>query len=222
MAKAAFTFGRFNPPHQGHGLVVDAVKRYGGRNSFIFTSQSQDKKKNPLPFRRKVLYLRKMFSNRGVKIMDDKNIIDVHDAISELTDRGFDELLMVVGDDQVESFKKAVMPYLDQYDLKFFDVVSAGVRNPDAEGVEGLSASKMRQYIAAGDFDAFLLGMPNHVKESDAQKLFNEVRKYMGIREETETYWFDHEEFYLFSQLFPPVEKEDLLESIKDFMGENI
>jgi hypothetical protein len=60
-------------------------------------------------------------------------------------------------------------------------VVSAGERDPDSEGVEGMSASKMRQAAKDDDFDNFQLGVPKGFKYT--QKLFNAVRVGMGLTE---------------------------------------
>ena len=219
MKKAAFTFGRMNPPHIGHELVVEAVRKAGGRNSFLFTSQSTDPKKNPLNYRKKVTYLRKMFGKR-IKVIGDEKIRDVHGALEYLSDNGFTHLRMVVGSDQVEGFKKAVMPYIDDYDIEFFEVVSAGTRDPDANDVSGMSASKLRKIVAAGDFNAFQVGKPKSISEKDQEKLYKDLRSGMGLNEDTETYWFDYDEFTIFEKMYDLTENPDTLKHVIDFIGE--
>ena len=52
-----FAFGRMNPPTIGHGAVVDKVMEEAAKRNadhFIFTSASQDAKKNPLSQKQKV------------------------------------------------------------------------------------------------------------------------------------------------------------------------
>ena len=181
MAKAAFTFGRMNPPHIGHELVVEAVRKAGGRNSFLFTSHSNDTKKNPLNYRKKITYLRKMFGKK-IKIVDDLSIRDVHAALEYLSDKGFTELRMVVG-------------------------------------VSGMSASKLRKIVAAGDFDAFQVGMPRTILPKDQKKLYNDLRVGMGLNEDTETYWFDHDEFVLFEKMYNLSEDKDILKHVTDFIS---
>jgi len=219
MKKAAFTFGRMNPPHIGHELVVEAVRKAGGKNSFLFTSQSTDPKKNPLNYRKKATYLRKMFGKR-IKVISDAKIRDVHGALEYLSDNGFTHLRMVVGSDQVEGFKKAVLPYVDDYGIEFFEVVSAGTRDPDASDVSGMSASKLRKIVAAGDFDAFQVGMPRSISEKDQKKLYNDLRSGMGLSEDTESYWFDYEEFSIFEKMYDLTEDQDLLKQVTNFIGE--
>jgi hypothetical protein len=159
-----------------------------------------------------------MFGKK-IKIVDDLNIRDVHAALEYLSDKGFTELRMVVGSDQVEGFKKAILPYVDDYGITFFEVVSAGTRDPDGEGVSGMSASKLRKIVAAGDFDAFQVGMPRTILPKDQKKLYNDLRVGMGLNEDTETYWFDHDEFVLFEKMYNLSEDKDILKHVTDFIS---
>jgi hypothetical protein len=71
--------------------------------------------------------------------------------------------------------------------LKVASLLSAGERDPDSEGVEGMSASKMRAAALDSDFDSFAKGVPFHdtsMKMSDIKKMYLDVRKNMGIREQ--------------------------------------
>ena len=96
---------------------------------------------------------------------------------------------MVVGSDRVKEFSSLLKSYNGVegkrhgfYKFNTIDVVSAGERDPDAEGVSGMSASKMRTAASLGDFESFEKGLPSGFK--DGKKLYLDVRKYMGIREE--------------------------------------
>ena len=97
---------------------------------------------------------------------------------------------MVAGSDRVaESLEKTIKLHImcrnsrhGYYGFDNIEVVSAGERDPDAEGVTGMSASKMRYNPAsANDFDQFKLGLPSGFKQ--LMSIFKDVRKYMGIRE---------------------------------------
>ena len=189
---AIFTFGRFNPPTTGHEKLIDALAREQSKNSgskmYVFPSQSQNPKKDPLPFAIKVAYMRKMFPKYAKSIMANKKIRMVFDIAVELHNKGHRSIVMVVGSDRVAEFEGLLNKYNGvngrhgYYGFDNIEVVSAGERDPDAEGVSGMSASKMRAAASTGDFDSFKTGVPSGFK--DALKLYNDVRKNMGIREE--------------------------------------
>ena len=189
---AIFTFGRFNPPTTGHEKLIDALAREQSKNSgslmYVFPSQSQNPKKDPLPFAIKVAYMRKMFPKYAKNIMANKKIRMVFDIAVELHNKGHRSIVMVVGSDRVTEFEGLLNKYNGvngrhgYYGFDNIEVVSAGERDPDAEGVSGMSASKMRAAASTGDFDSFKTGVPSGFK--DALKLYNDVRKNMGIREE--------------------------------------
>ena len=185
-----FTFGRFNPPTTGHEKLIKKVASVAGSNPYrIYPSHSQNPKKDPLPYTLKIAYLRKMFPRYAKSIMADKAAKTAIDIAVKLYDEGYTSLMMIAGSDRVKEFSSLLKKYngVDNkrhgyYKFDVIDIISAGERDPDAEGVEGMSASKMRAAAAAGDFDSFKTGLPSSFK--DAQKLYNDVRKYMGIREE--------------------------------------
>jgi hypothetical protein len=188
---AVFTFGRLNPPTTGHGKLIDAMgiqqSKNAGSKMHVFVSHSQDAKKNPLDYKRKVAYIRKMFPKYAKNITTDKarNIFEV--AVS-LYNKGYKSIVMVVGSDRVDEFEELLNEYNGvksrhgYYGFDNIEVVSAGERDPDAEGVEGMSASKMRKAAMDGDLDSFKQGVPDGFK--DVEKLYRDVRKSMGIRED--------------------------------------
>jgi len=181
----SFTFGRFNPPTTGHEKLCDAVKKANPSDYKIFASQSQNPKKDPLQYAKKIAYMKKSFPKhkRNIIVSKSRNIFEI---LVELN--SYENLIMVVGSDRVEEFKKIIDTYNGVkarhgfYEYKTVQVLSAGERDPDAEGVEGMSASKMRAAAVDSDFDSFKLGTP--LKDVDAKKLYFDVRKSMGIREE--------------------------------------
>ena len=185
-----FTFGRFNPPTTGHEKLIQKVASVAGTNPYrIYPSQSQNQKKDPLPFALKVAYMRKMFPRYAKSIRADKNSRTAIEIAVKLHDEGFTDLVMVVGSDRVKEFSSLLNTYNGVegkrhgfYKFNTIDVVSAGERDPDAEGVSGMSASKMRTAASLGDFESFEKGLPSGFR--DGKKLYLDVRKYMGIREE--------------------------------------
>jgi hypothetical protein len=183
-----FSFGRFNPPTTGHEKLCNAVaKAARGGKYFIYASQSTDAKKNPLNYIAKIKWMRKMYPKHARAIILDKKIRNVFDICVSLYNKGYRNVTMVVGSDRIPEFKALISKYNSKkakhgfYDFTKISVVSAGDRDPDAEGVEGMSASKMRAAAASNNFDQFQLGIPIGFK--DAQKLFNDVRKGMGLSE---------------------------------------
>ena len=150
---AVFTFGRMNPPTIGHEKLINKLKDVASKNRadwFVYLSSTQDSKKNPLSFDRKLHYAKKMFG----KVVNTKNFpkepTALH-AIVSLYDQGYKNVKMVVGSDRVSQFDKLLNTYngVDNkphgyYKFDTIEVVSAGDRDPDAEGVTGMSASKLR------------------------------------------------------------------------------
>ena len=185
-----FTFGRMNPPTIGHGKLLDSLATKAGRSPYkVFVSQSQDPKKNPLGYNDKVKHVRKMFPKHGRNIILNKKVRTAFDALVNLYDQGYKKITMVVGSDRVTEFDTLINTYNGKkarhgfYNFERIRVVSAGARDPDAEGVEGMSASKQRQNAANNDFTSFSQGLPKSFSNKDAKKLFNDVRTGMGLKE---------------------------------------
>jgi len=186
-----FAFGRFNPPTTGHEKVIEKVVKIAGSNPYrIYPSFTTNPKKDPLPHALKIAYMRKMFKKYARNIIADKDAKTAIHIAEKLYKEGFKNLVMVAGSDRIKEFSTLLNRYNDAPDKKGnqlfkFDsvnVISAGERDPDSEGVEGMSASKMRVAAVNGDMDSFLQGVPSGF--SDGKKLYRDVRKYMGIREE--------------------------------------
>jgi len=181
----SFTFGRFNPPTTGHEKLCDAVKKANPSDYKIFVSHKQDPKTDPLEYSLKVAYMQKSFPKhkRNIIVSKSRNIFEI---LVELN--SYENLIMVVGSDRVAEFKRIINEYNGVksrhgfYEYKTVKVLSAGERDPDAEGVTGMSASKMRAAAVDSDFDSFKLGTP--LNDTQAKKLYFSVRKSMGIREE--------------------------------------
>ena len=188
---AVFTFGRLNPPTIGHGKLIDAMAKQQSKNSgskmHIFVSHSQDAKKNPLSYNKKVAYIRKMFPKYAKNVLTSKARTIFEVAVA-LHDKGYKAIVMVVGSDRVAEFEKLLNEYNGvesrhgYFGFDNIEVVSAGERDPDAEGATGMSASKMRAAAVEGDFESFKKGLPSTFK--DDKKIYQDIRKEMGIREQ--------------------------------------
>jgi len=186
-----FTFGRMNPPTTGHEKLMNELSKKSGRNPYrVFLSQSTDNKKNPLDYNYKVKTVRKFFPKHARSVMLDKKVKNVFDAVTKLYDEGYKNINMVVGSDRTNEFKKLLEKYNGVkgrhglYKFNKINVISAGDRDPDADDVSGMSASKMRKLAGDGDFTQFSQGLPRSVSNNEAKKVYNEVRKGMGLKEQ--------------------------------------
>ena len=179
----AFTFGRFNPPTIGHEKLINKVKSVPANDYKIYLSRSEDPKKNPLSPRTKLDVMKKIFPShaRNIEINTTNMILDI---CTKLYNQGYTDVNMVVGSDRVREFETIIKKYNDvksrhgYYNFDNIKVVSAGERDPDAEGATGMSASKMRAAAAKGDLASFKKGLP---RNADAEKIFKDVRKGMNL-----------------------------------------
>jgi hypothetical protein len=180
----AFTFGRFNPPTTGHEKLISKVKSVPANDYKIYLSRSEDPKKNPLSARQKLDYMKKMFPQhaRNIEVNTSNMVLDI---ATNLYKKGYKEISMVVGSDRVREFETILKKYNDirsrhgYYNFDKINVVSAGERDPDAEGVSGMSASKMRAAAQKGDVKSFSQGLPRGFRDVDS--LFKDVRKGMNL-----------------------------------------
>ena len=191
--KVVFTFGRFQGPTHGHKKLIDKTIQHANRigaEHRIYASKSHDSDKNPIPYGRKVSHLRKLFPHANV--VDDRNAHNAFHIAKNLSDNGYDDVTMVVGQDRVNDFKSQIGKYVKNrkdkdfnpkkhYGFKKFDVVSAGDRDPNAKGVEGASGTKMREFVRTGDFESFMKNTPTN-NARIARGIFNDMKR--NLREE--------------------------------------
>jgi len=185
------TFGRMNPPTTGHLKLIDKVKEVADKHNAghtVVVSHSQDSKKNPLSSEQKVKHLKRYAPSTNIKSSSKEHPSIFHHA-AELHKQGVTHLHVVVGSDRVKEFKDSLNKYNDvkgkhgHYNFKKITVHSAGHRDPDAEGSEGMSGTKMRSHAASGNYKEFKKGVPEHVADNHAKELYHDTRKGMGIHE---------------------------------------
>ena len=178
-------FGRFNPPTIGHQKLLDAAKKAAGKGAMrIYPSRSQDKKKNPLDPDSKHDYMSKMFPDHASNMVNDPNARTIFDVLKQAHEDGYSSVKIVAGGSRVGEFDKLSKEYNGRlYNFKGLETVSAGERDPDAEGVEGVSASKLRKAAAEDDFEEFRKGIPKNLDTKVAKQLFNTVRRQMKLLE---------------------------------------
>ena len=164
-----FAFGRMNPPTVGHEKLVDAIKAHAekvGGEAHIYLSKSHDKKKNPLDYETKHAFAKKAFGS--VVKHTPEGSSNVFGILKHLHNQGYTHATLIAGDDRVEDYKRIANSYNGpgkDFNFKHIEVKSAGARDPDAEGVEGMSASKMRSLASAGKHKEFQQGLPKNLQK---------------------------------------------------------
>ena len=178
---AAVAFGRMNPPTIGHQKVVDAILKQKADAHFLFVSQThkptgknKTRLENPLPFDIKLGFIQQAFPNIDI---GDTSVGTAIGILQNLEKQGFENVIFVCGSDRVPAFTELFNKQNGiDYNLKSIKIESSGARDPDAEGAEGMSASKMRAAAIVNDFDAFKTGLPAGL-QSDADEVFSAVRQ---------------------------------------------
>ena len=184
-------FGRFNPPTVGHEKLLNAAKAASkGGDYNIYPSRTQDDKKNPLSPDEKIAFMRQLYPKHGERIVNDGDMKTIFNVLQKANEDGYSSVNIMVGSDRQAEFEKLALKYNGElYDFEDINVVSAGERDPDAEGVEGMSASKLRKAAAEDDFKTWLSGMPSKVDERLAQNIFNAVKRKAQTKSVKESLW---------------------------------
>jgi hypothetical protein len=207
MATAVFTFGRMNPPTKGHEKLISkvfSISSREGADAYIFVSQTEDNKKNPLSFAEKTKFLKKALGSKKASIQTNKKIRTPFEALEFLLDKDYDRIIFVVGSDRVSEFKRNMGRFVkSEFDNVTFEVESAGERDPDADGVSGISASKMRAFAQDNDFKSFFKGIISGLNNRDAKEVFQLLQKKLGVVESNQ-------------------ESKSSLKSFKQFLSESI
>ena len=203
-------FGRFNPPHAGHQQLMDiaaaSAEEEEGGEYIIVPSRSQDPKKNPLDADTKVSMMRNLFPQHSERIVNDGANRTIFDVLKKAHNDGFTNVRIVAGQDRVKEFDKLSQNYNGQlYQFDNIEVASSGDRDPDSDGVEGLSSSRMRLAAAEGDFKTFRSGLPEGTPRKMAMTLFDTVRQTMNVQE--------MKEFWNIWEIAPKYDTENLRES---------
>lgn len=173
---AVLAFGRMNPITIGHQKIVDTIRKQQG-DPFLFLTHTQNNKKDPLSFAQKKMYAMNFF--KGITVGDDmvKTIIE---AMKKLESLGYNRIIYVAGSDRVDSFNDLLNKYNgSEYKFDSIDIVSAGERDPEQDGAQGISASKMRDFAARGDLNSFLNNVPGDKKLGT--RMYQDVRKGLGL-----------------------------------------
>ena len=190
-ADMTVAFGRFNPPTTGHEKLLNKVKQVAGKGNYeIYPSRSNDPKKNPLDPDTKVGYMQQMFPQHAKHIMNDPDAKTIFDVLKGANKKGAKSVNIVVGQDRQKEFENLANKYnKNLYDFDRINVVSAGDRDPDGEGVTAMSASKLRKAAADDDFDTFRTGVPRSMNDQNARNLYLALQKAMKVKKQQNEMW---------------------------------
>lgn len=188
---AVFTFGRNNPPTIGHEKLFDKtleVAKEHNSKAHLITSHSQDPKKNPLSTSHKVSLIKHAYPEAHVS-SSSKSAPSIFHLASKFHNQGAKHLVMVAGSDRVDEYHKQLHKYNGiegnhgYYNFKSIKVVSAGQRDPDAEGAEGMSGTKLRSHAISGNKDKFKSGLMSKLSNKHKEEVYNNVRSALNVKE---------------------------------------
>ena len=185
---AVFAFGRFNPPTIGHEKLIQKVQQVAGKvngKAYIFLSHTDGTAKDPIDFTTKLSYLRQHFKSDPKLSFGDIRANTIIKVMKVLEQEGRTKVLMVAGDDRVMQFKNLLNQYNGkptkagnvEYKFDSIDVVSAGQRDPDADDITGVSASKARELAMKGqehEFSKIIMG------GDKGKVLYNKIQDQFG------------------------------------------
>ena len=211
------TFGRFNPPTVGHEKLLNKVSQQAkstGGEYRIYPSRSEDPKKNPLDAGTKIGFMKQAYPDHANAIQNNEEMRTIFDVLTTLDGEGYSSVNLVVGGDRVSEFNSLAQKYNgDIYTFDEINVVSAGARDPDGEGVEGMSASKLRKAAAEDDFDSFGKGMSKSLGKDGTEKLYMTLRQAMQVEEFGDD--FAEASYYLY-EIAPKLDPRGLREAYYD------
>ncbi len=213
----SITFGRFNPPTIGHEKLLKKVaqeaKSSGGEYR-IYPSRTEDPKKNPLDSGTKIRFMRQAYPDHANAIIDNEDMRTIFDVLTALDNDGYSSVNIVVGGDRVSEFNSLATKYNgDLYTFDEIKVTSAGGRDPDSEGVEGMSASKMRKAAMEGDQDSFNKGIPKAMSKKDKEAMYLTLRQSMNVQESFDD--FAEASYHLY-EIAPKLDPQGLREAYYD------
>jgi len=186
---AAMCFGRYNPPTFGHLLLWTKLSKPHPNidGKFIYASHSQDKKKNPLSYETKSALIKYIIKNKGIDAeFVNSEARTILEAMVDLYRKGYTKVIIVAGADRVDSLLFLVEDYNgkplnkkgDFYNFEWIEGYNAGDRDPDADDITGMSASKVRQFALDGKFEDFCESIPIE-DEMIAKSIYDEIRDIM-------------------------------------------
>lgn len=182
--------GRFNPPSKQHEQFIkfgfNTAKRKGYEFR-IYPSRIEDGQSNPLSPDQKISLMRTMFSEYGDYIVDSDNMRTIFDILESVYNDGYNDVSIVVGQDRLGEFQSLIHKAEgERYQFDNIEVVPAGIKDPDGEIETPGSSAMMRTAAAMGDYEQFVIGIPQKISKSEKENIFNIVVKSLNVTEDTE------------------------------------
>jgi len=152
---------------------IEATKMKG--DHVVVLSRTQKAPKDPLDIDTKMKFAKLMFPNANLEAATQQ--LPTFIAWAKHFNGKYDKLVMIGGSDRVAEYQRILNNYNGKdYSFKVIEVISAGDRDPDADGATGISASKMRKFAEDDDFTSFKKGLPSTIRETEARKLMAAVQ----------------------------------------------
>jgi hypothetical protein len=181
------SWGRFNPVTKGHEKLInkgnDVARRIGAKHMTVATGSGGDNKENPLTPQDKLKWLKTLFPGQDVALAGNESSTIIA-QLQNLHHKGVKDITLVAGADRVPEYTRILQKYNGPDKLFHFKrarVVSSGARDPDSQGTEGISASKVRDAAHKGDYNAFKVGMPLNISDDHHKEMFHDLRAAMGV-----------------------------------------
>lgn len=199
--KVVFSFGRMNPPTIGHEKLVNKIKseaKTRGADALLYLSHTSNKEKDPLTYDEKAKYASKAF---GIfKKSRARTIIEV---AKELEADGYTDITLVFGEDRDAEMVNLIKKYNGkEFNFNSINSVSAGKRDPNAKGVEGISGTKLRELAKTGQLETFKKALASKLSDREKTAIYTQIRKVYSIKDSV---IFDRDELreaYLVGELF--------------------
>ena len=172
-------FGRMNPPTIGHKKLMEkivSVAKKENADAKLYLSHSQDAERNPLSYDEKIKFA-KLMGVKGLEVVSSP-LRTIYQVVAEQGKDGYKRVIVICGSDRLEAFK-SLKKYTKEWNLDLIELVSAGNRNDNSNGVSGASATKLRKAVKEGDKETFntIAGVEQKYKD----ELWNAIRKGMNL-----------------------------------------
>ena len=181
--QASFALGRLNPATTGHELLVDKIKEEPGDSFLFLTDRLPKLPKDPLTAQDKLDWARKSFD--GISIGLAKTVLIAADRLYKM---GYTDVTYLEGIDPEKPFplSKLIKDYngvkkeLHDYNFNSIRVVQLP-RDASSEAADGMSGTKMRQFVKDNDLEGFKKDAVTLKAQPYAEEMFKKLQGIMGV-----------------------------------------